>query len=146
MIASVVQRLKDNTGGALKLVAKAGAYAEIADKPPQRHQMPAAYVIPLVERAGDADRATMVVVQKKQITFGVVLVLSPLKDPRGGAPIDDMETPRTAVNDALIGWTPDGMEQHCLFAEGRLQFVGNGLLLWMDSFRTREAIRKPIQA
>lgn len=107
LIAQTIARLeagKADTG--LKLVAGAAEFLALKSNPP-RHQQPAAYVIPGVDRARPSE---LVGRHRQRVDRGVavVLALGNLADPRGQGATIAMEVVEADVQAQLIGWTPDG--------------------------------------
>lgn len=86
---------------------------------------PAAYVIPLAERAG-APILVGTYEQEVEQAFGVVLVVANLRDNTGGASVTDLRTLRQQLRAALMGWVADP-------AEGfQARYTGGCLLRWAD--------------
>jgi len=94
VITGIIPRLESETGSTFKLTGSAIEFAEIVQQPPQRHQLPAAYVMPLTERAERNTRVTQVVSQRNTVTF------------TSKAPLEDM----VGTANALTGY----LERHGL--------------------------------
>jgi len=95
---------------------------------------PAAYVVPLSERAEQLDH-TGPTDQWEHRLVGVLLVVETLA--ASGAPgVVDLAGLRDRVKSALIGWVPDDeTSEPMLFMGGELvQLEGNGQLWWSDEF------------
>ncbi|QCN98912.1 hypothetical protein D3093_26880 (plasmid) [Azospirillum argentinense] len=137
--ASIVARLK-NEARALKLVEGVAELAALRQNPPL-HLQPAAFVVPVSERPGE-NRAAGAVAQVNTVTFGVVLVMTNLADPRGEAAGDALELVRGEVRTALLGWRPDGASGACHYAGGETVEIDNkGALWWIDRYRVTESLR-----
>lgn len=98
--------------------------------------LPAAFVMPLAERASDME---MLSSTDQRITqaFGVVHVLSNQRDAQGGAAMNDLVALRMALRTALVGWVPDDATGEAVtFTAGRLlRLDGDGRLWWIDEFQ-----------
>lgn len=138
--SGMVQQLQAATA-ALRLVQGLIELAALRQLPP-RHLLPAAYVVPVSERAGD-NRLTNAVAQRGEAVFGVLLVLSDLSDPRGDAAGDMLDVVRAEVSAALLGWTPPGATGPLLYDGGdAVDLDPNGAVWWMDRYRAPFALRK----
>jgi hypothetical protein len=135
----LIDRLKSQCP-ALKHVAGAADFAT-AEKL-VRHQLPAAFVIPLVEEATPNAYATMAVSQRVTQRFGVILAVSNLRDLGGEAAINDLTNLRPSVLTALLGWQPDAGSDLVEFAGGRLLTLSEQVLWWQDDYRSAITIRK----
>lgn len=135
----VVARLKAKTtglraiGGAADLdaVLAAGVVA-----------VPAAYAIPLSD--GSTEQAHTGAYDETDVwEFGVVQVVSNLRDPRGEAALATLAPVRQQVRAALAGWVPDeDAGEPVGKTTGRLlRFDGDGRLWWIDQFRFKTFYR-----
>lgn len=131
MIDAVISRL-DTQVAALKTVAGTAefAVAETAAK-----QLPAAYVIPLADKASGNELETGVE-QHVVARFGVALAIRNIKDARGQAGQAALKTLRDAVSVVLLGWEPLAGYDPVLYVGGQLIKIGNGVLWWQDEYVT----------
>ncbi|RJF84872.1 hypothetical protein D3877_10370 [Azospirillum cavernae] len=138
--ASVVARLKAQAPS-LRLVEGLAQLAALKQNPPTNVQ-PAAYVVPVSETASD-NRLANGVAQRNAVTFGVVLCVTDLSDPRGVDAGDALDRARGEIRAALVGWTPEGADGPALFLGGETVDLDRfGALWWMDRFRATESIRR----
>lgn len=136
MLSAVEARLA--TVSALKKIAGAADFASAgADL---KGKLPAAYVIPMTERAG-GNSLVSAVSQHTEARFGVVLAVSNLRDARGQNAHGDLAPLRAAVIAALLGWQPGPDYDPVLFGSGRLLQLQDGVLWWQDDFVTAYYLR-----
>lgn len=131
-ITQVVQRLKERLTGLKSIGASADLDAAIDGVV----ALPAAFVLPLAERASTTAVLGMTESRVAE-AFGVVHVLSNRRDAQGAAALTDLFSLRVALRSALVGWVPEtatGESVH--YTSGRLlQLDGSGRLWWMDEFQ-----------
>src|SRR5687768_5204949 len=120
-----IARLKDQVP-VLKQVSGA---ADLPTAIEQLKQPPAAYVIPLAERAAPNALATEAISQECATRFAVVLATQNLRDVRGEAAQATLLPIRKAVFEALLGWVPAADFNPCEFGGGRLVQL-NDMVLW----------------
>ena len=104
-------------------------------------QLPAAFVIPLAESAGEQQHATMSTQQGMRSTFGVILAAQNLRDARGDKALASIIELRRAVFAALYGWQPAEDFDPCEYSGGRILQLDNQVLWWQDDFVTQSIIR-----
>ena len=136
MLPLITARL-ESTVSALRRVAGA---ADIAAAEEDLKRMPAAYVLPLRERAGEnyLDNA---VSQRVARAFGVLYAVRNLRDARGDAAHVHLEELRTEGRAALLGWEPDDDHEPIEFRGGRLLRLTNPILFWQDEYETAHLVR-----
>lgn len=132
-ISPIVTRLKSQLSG-FKIIGGA-ADLEAIDSSPSPISTPAAYVIPLEETATDSsllgtDSYRMDVFMR----FGVVLVVSNLKDAVGAAALDALTPKREAVQAALLKFIVAQNANEIRFLSGSLLQFNQQKLCWLDSF------------
>ena len=137
-LASILAHIK-NLCPALRQVGGAAEFSALPEAGPQA--VPAAFVVPLEERAGHNALDTGIS-QRVDTRFGVILAVRNLRDGVGAAANDDLETLRRAVKDALLGWQPAGADDVCTFGGGRVLQLANQVLWWQDDFLTAYYERK----
>lgn len=94
------------------------------------------YVFPVRETPGSNERASGPARQKINITIGVVIGISANNDPSGERSVDELESVKNAVKDALFGWTPDGAKTRFLLGESKLVRMVPGGIWWLEQFTT----------
>lgn len=98
---------------------------------------PAAYVIPLTDSADDPYLGIGATAQRITATFGVLLIAANhVRGRLGTKALEDLNTLRVAVRQALIGWQPGAAFEPCLFSDGALIDFEPGLIYWQDNYRT----------
>jgi hypothetical protein len=96
---------------------------------------PAAYVLPLGEQAQPHDLAGQPH-QRLAQAFGVVLVVSNVRDATGSAAATDLSVRRMAVRTALRGWVPVPANGEAVaYLGGRLLQFKDARLWWTDEFQ-----------
>ena len=97
--------------------------------------LPAAFLLPLAERATASD-LTGSTSQRITQAFAVLHVVSNRRDALGSAALSDLVPLRARLRAALVGWVPDaetGEPVH--YSAGRLlQLDHDGRLWWLDEF------------
>ena len=137
MLAEIETRL-DAEVADLKLVAGAAEFAALKTNPPKSKQ-PAAYVVPLSDRAGRNTRINAVA-QQVTARVAVVLALGNLGDRRGDSASKTIETLRGDVRAALLGWAPTAADDPMEYVAGRVLALRDGVVWWQDEFRTTSLI------
>lgn len=137
MISEVIAHLKTAVPALVKVSGAADFAAAGADL---KNSLPAAYVLPLAEKA-DASPLADAVLQRVGSRFGVVVAVSNLRDPRGENAHGALEPLRQAVIAALLGWPPSDAHEPVEFAAGRILSFTDGVLWWQDEFTTAYLLR-----
>jgi len=136
MILPTIARLQQEVDyfytieGAIELSA-------ITDTP----QRPAAFVVPMIDTAQRSGTGTQVVRQLVAETIGVVMMIRSRNDKYGGRQLDLVNTVRADVQTALLGWQPSPNHEPFEFDRGRLQDWKDGVVMWLDQYRTEKQIR-----
>ncbi|MCV2359633.1 hypothetical protein LNV08_11700 [Paucibacter sp. TC2R-5] len=133
----IIARLKAQLTGFVLISGVADLDAAIAST----SVAPAAYCLPLAESAEGPD---MLGVHHQRIAqeFGVVLVISNLRDATGTAAAADLAAKRIALRAALMGWVPDASNgEPVSFTSGRILRFENQQLWWTDEFRVKTDYR-----
>ena len=127
----IVARLKAE----LTALRSVGASADLDAAIEGAVAMPAAFVLPLAETAQDMEM-TGATGQRITQAFGVLHVVSNKRDAQGGQALDDLNTHRLALRQALVGWVPSEADgEPVTFTGGRLlRLDGDGRLWWIDEF------------
>lgn len=74
-------------------------------------------------------------------TYSVVFWTAVAGDATGDAVIDQIETKRAAVMNALLGWAPDAEHSPLYYAGGAMTHFDAGAALWEDQFTTDSYLR-----
>jgi hypothetical protein len=136
-LALIVARLLDQVAALKRIEEASGVSTAIDDI---KAAAPVAYVIPIRDQVGSNVLANAV---SQQVTaqFGILLGIKNVRDPLGAKAREALTPVRSDVADALLNWQPGGSYDKCEFAAGRLVQLANGVLWWMDEYRTRFEIR-----
>lgn len=130
-VTPIITRLKAQLSG---FVAVGGA-ADVDQAIEHAPATPAAYVMPLAESAEEPSLIGLHQ-QRLALDFGVLIVISNLRDPSGAAAAAELATRRAAVRTALMGWVPDAdTGEPVFFVGGRLLQFRDQRLWWTDEFR-----------
>ena len=136
----IIARLKAHTTG-LRAI---GGAADLGAAMAGAVVAPSAYVIALSDES--AEQAHTGSYDESDLwEFGVVLVVSNLRDARGEAALAALAPLRQQVRQALAGWVPDAATGEPVGkTRGRLlRLDGDGRLWWMDQFRYLTFYRSP---
>lgn len=99
--------------------------------------VPAAFVLPLMDRASASDtQDESVILQYVAERFGVVLVVSNVRDAQGANAHDDLQSLRDAVIDSLLGWQPSAGYSPVEYGGGRMLALNGNDLWWQVDFVT----------
>lgn len=103
--------------------------------------LPAAFVLPLREAASPNRYGANAIAQRVSVDFAVVIVLAAAAA-RKAKVAEDLAETVTAVQAALLGFTPPGMNQPITMTAARLIAVRSGHVQWAVEFRTAYELRK----
>lgn len=131
MIDAAIARLED-ARPPFRLIDGLGAFAQLKGPPVA---LPAAYVLPLAEQAGDNQRVNELH-QRVSAQIGVVIVAQGVADNHGRQAVADLAALRLAVRDRILGWPPASEFEPFIFAGGELLAAEGGTVWWQDSFAT----------
>lgn len=137
VIDPVVARLRERAAKVLRFV---GGAVDLAAAQDDIKQVPAAFVLPMSEEAGQ-NEIIGGVQQAVRMRFAVMVAIRNVADPRGEAAIDELVAARSAVLDALINWLPAGATQPIEFGGGQVAAVTDRYLWWQDEFTTNTYLR-----
>lgn len=133
----IIARLKTEVS-ALKFV---GGSAELAVAEADLKQTPSAYVFEAGDDAGQNTTGTMVVSQQNKVRFVVAIATMNFRDSRGQHAGADMLAIRSAIHDALHGWSPDDEFDPIEKRSGRLIKMSKAVLWRREEFVTSHLIR-----
>jgi hypothetical protein len=136
-LAPIIEQLRDVVPS-LRLVGGAAQFERALGG---LTTLPAAFVLPAREQAGESAFMDQLVEQLVNAEFAVVLAVRNLADDEGAAAVEALEPVRTAVRDALLGWQPAPDAHGCEYVAGELVAFDNGVLWWQDTYRTGYLIR-----
>jgi len=133
----IVTRLKEQVP-ALKQVEESTDRDSAIDS--LKAVVPAAHVLPMRDAAGVN---TLMNAVNQQITarFGVLLATRNVRDTRGVAAQGTLRPVRSAVADALLNWAPGEAYTPCQYGGGQILLLGDGVLWWLDEYRTTFEMR-----
>lgn len=129
-------RLTATAAPPLKLVASVASSPAAQGQARGVPQSPAAFVLLTSEDADPSRYATGAHAQRTRSRFGVLQAVRELSDAKGGAGMTTLQTVRTAVIGALIGWQPESVDEPIDFVRGQLVDLQDGVLWWLDEFGT----------
>jgi hypothetical protein len=103
----------------------------------QRHQLPAAFVHPVADRARPNTLTSGAVMQRLVREAGVLVVVATTGPERSAEPIEPLLEAERA---ALLGWAPPGMEPLHL-AGGEVVRIAGGTAMWLERWTTAAHLR-----
>src|SRR5487761_2207578 len=98
--------------------------------------LPVAYVMPLSDAASPNRMLSGAVEQRVTERFGVILAVNNVRDMRGAAANEDLESLRVSVIAALLGWQPAPGYDPIEYGGGRILTLANTVLWWQLEFVT----------
>ena len=104
-------------------------------------RMPAAFVLPLSESAGENRAPGVGAVQQMTAVIGVTTVLAAPDDPGGTRARDRLRETLTATRERLTGWCPGASCEPLAFRRGQLLEVDEGRVMWQDEYETTWWVR-----
>ncbi|MDP1696498.1 MAG: hypothetical protein Q8L45_01715 [Xanthomonadaceae bacterium] len=138
-ITPVIDRLRASVP-TLRQVAGA-AELDAAMNSVNASTVPAAYVLPALESAGETRGSSQRLIQIVSVTVAVVIaVRNYRRADLGSAAGADLGGVVAAVRSAVLGWTPPGGEKPFDFKAGRLERRQDAALWWQDLYRTQYRI------
>ena len=132
IVAEIEARLVERCHARFAIIGDAIGLAAVRDRP---KASPAAYVVPVREGSGENSRMTGVL-QRTEMDVGVVIIVDNVSDAIGAAAGEDLETLKTAVRAALIGWQPASAEDVITHVSGELTNAKGGTVWWEEQFAT----------
>lgn len=117
---------------ALKLVGGAADFQVASEAKPT--VTPACFVILLEDYPGPSNTTSLI--QRVEVSVGIVLVVRNVTDNKGAAALQDLEVLRSAVKQVLLGWEPDQGYDPYERGPGRLMAFRDGHMWWMDIYKT----------
>jgi len=120
-------------------VAGSAEYAALPEA--AKMAMPAAYVIPMDDEAGEQESANGYKQAVREV-FAVIAVLSNTTDERGKAAISTIHSLRTELFSALLAWAPDEEHDIIEYERGQLLHVDRARLYYQFEFRTETELRE----
>ncbi len=135
---AAADRLRAQIGSQLTLVGTLADFAALADLP---RSTPAAYVLPVGERA-EASPTYGRHTQRHECTFDVLLIVRHAGDASGGKSAAALQTLRLAVQAALVNWTPDADCGAVRFVAGDIADYIDGTTIWRDGFSVERWVQR----
>ena len=135
------QLIIDYLGAQVSKLKSVSGAAELAKAVADFKQPPAAFVVPVSDRASGNTTGTMVVRQNNTTRFAVIIAAQNLRDARGQKAQDDLRTLRQDILNALHGWQPGDAFDPIEYGGGRLLRMINQVLWWQDEFLTSHFMR-----
>lgn len=139
--AGIEARLAAQSMPPLRFVGKAAEIEAAMKQGRGVPASPAAYVVPISDRAARNRAATVVTVQELTTVFGVVIAVRELADAAGGLAAETLDTVRKAVRADLVGWVPEDGDDPIEYQSGDLVALANGVTWWLDQYVTRSHLR-----
>lgn len=137
LLAPIITQVQ--TVGVLKRVLGA---VDFASAQQDISGLPVAYVIPLSDAAAPNRLLSGAIEQRVTERFGVIVAINNVRDVRGQAAKEDLESIRGQIINALIGWQPDQGYDPIEYGGGRILSLVNTVLWWQLEFVTAYYERK----
>lgn len=139
MIEAIITRLEERATE-LTSVSPAEALELIAKGTAPRNG--AAFVLPFQDRPEPNPYATGDFSQRVEVLFLVVFVIRRQDDAKGSKRAGSFDLFKTSIEGALAGWSPDDANSDpCELAAGRSAPLGNGVTVYVQTWRTSRYIR-----
>lgn len=123
-LSLIINQLKPLAPAFSGRVAGAAEYEALRDS--TNLDMPSSFVVPLDDNA-EKNQSLTGYRQTVQDSFGVIVILSNALDERGQSAYDQLDTIRSELWAALLGWKPN--DDYC-----RVEYLGAALLM-IDRYR-----------
>lgn len=129
-----LQLLVDRLKASMPELRQVGVLADLEGALQGAFTPPAAFVMPVSERA-DSPARTSVLRQRVSLRTGVLLSVQNRRDAKGAAALDTLRPLRSALRIALVGWVPDAETgEPMVHATGRIWRMEGGRIWWLDEF------------
>ncbi len=139
MIAEIVSRLEAQAPSLGKIGVAEDLEAISRGTAPRNG---ATFVLPYQERAEPNEYATGATSQHVEVLFLVAFVLRRSDDSKGAQRAGSFDQFKGEIEGALAGWTPDSADLDPFeFAAGRSASMGNGVTVYVQTWRTSRYIR-----
>lgn len=104
-------------------------------------QMPAAFVLPLGLRGGQAEAATGIFIQSFEDTISVVIVEEAAGDATGAIALPTIDTLAWSIIAAVCGWAPGDEVGVFRLARGQLVSLSAGAVIYQLDFAIQDQLR-----
>jgi hypothetical protein len=140
---ALVARLKARVAALEERVEGAAELTELVNQNALPNRTPAAYVLPLGLRAGQADAATGLFRQAIGELVGVLLIIRSAGDVTGQRALPTMHSLVADVVNAVCGWGPDGNVVGGVFqlSRGALVSLNRGTIIYQLDFAVDDMLR-----
>lgn len=139
MIAAIIERLEAEAGGVLGKVRPAEDLEGLGKGTAPNNGD--TFVLPFQDRPQPNEYAMGIVSQMVEVLFLVAFVIRRHDDAKGGRRAGSFDAFRDAIEGALIGWSPSGENAPCELAAGRSASLGNGVTIYVQTWRTDRLLR-----
>lgn len=139
MIEAIVQRLQ-TTAQQLSSVGVAEDLEAIAKGVAPKNG--ATFVLPFSDRPEPNAYGTGAFSQRVEVQFLVAFVVRRQDDVSGAKRVGNFTTLRNDIEGAIAGWAPGEENDLCELAAGRSASLGNGVTVYVQTWRTSRYIRK----
>ncbi|MEM7668983.1 MAG: hypothetical protein AAF317_07490 [Pseudomonadota bacterium] len=140
MIDAVIARLEDQIGELRDRVRGAGDLAELTRSNRLPQVTPAAHVVPLGLRGGQADGGAGAYTQPYSEAIGVILTVRS-QDVIAKRVLDDLRGFILRIIDAIAGWVPPGGNAVFTFARAELASSRQGTFIYQIDFAISDQLR-----
>lgn len=102
----------------------------------------ATFVLPFSDRAEPNAYGMGAFSQRVEVQFLVAFVVRQQDDVSGAKRVGNFDALRLAIEGAIAGWAPEAENDLCELAAGRSASLGNGVTVYVQTWRTTRYIRK----
>ncbi len=146
MLAVMKERIEAIAPQPFKRISATAQIASLAENPPARTELPAAFVYPAAHAAQKPEFGTGVTQQTVAARYGVMIVVPAQAERHGDKAAEDIEPYYQAVRKQLVGWMPEDAGDEIFlapmaFASGRALVFADGLMIWSDEYVIDQLLR-----
>lgn len=136
LLLPIVDQIKAIETGGVAEFRKVATAANFAAARDELKNPPAAYVLPMADRASANQLGGGAILQPVKEQFGVALAVSNLRDASGVAAQAEFERLRRLVIDKLLGFVPGTDYEPCEYGGGGILMLAPDVLWWQLVFTT----------
>lgn len=140
-VDDAIVRLEAQVPALARRVEGAAELSELVRKNNLPQQTPAAFVLPLGLRGGEADTSAGIFRQSFDETIAVVLIIESAGDATGGKALPTIHALIWAVIAAIAGWAPADEIGVFRLMRGQLVSMSRGIVIYQLDFAIQDQLR-----
>lgn len=146
MLAALKARIEAIAPNPFVRIAAAAEIASLAENPPARTELPAAFVYPAGHAARAPQFGTGITTQPVAARYGVLIFVPAQAERHGDKAAQEIEPFYQALRKQLVGWMPDDAGDETFLApmalaSGRALAFADGLMIWSDEYVIEQLLR-----